>query len=47
MQERVVAYWSAVDGDLGMRVAEGLGMAVNEGRFARARAQLAEHANRA
>jgi catalase len=46
-QERVVAYWSAVDADLGARVASGLGINTREGRFTRSRDIVAEHANRA
>jgi catalase len=42
VQERVVAYWAAVDPDLGARVAAGLG--VTNGAAA---ALIAEHANRA
>jgi catalase len=48
MQERVVAYWAAVDPDLGARVASGLGIADGHGRVPeRAAALVAEHANRA
>jgi catalase len=48
MQERVVAYWAAVDPELGARVASGLGIGNGAGgRFERAEAIVAEHANRA
>ena len=46
-QQRVVAYWSAVDADLGIRLAQGLGVDAREGRFSRSRTTVAEHANRA
>jgi catalase len=50
MQERVVAYWSNVDADLGARVAAGLGQgngASSNGAGAEARALVAARANRA
>jgi hypothetical protein len=46
MQDRVVAYWAAVDEELGARVASGLGTG-NGAASERARALVAEHANRA
>ena len=46
-QQRVVAYWSAVDADLGIRLAQGLGVDTREGRFSRSHTTVAEHANRA
>jgi catalase len=46
MQERVVAYWTAVDDELGARVASGLGTG-NGHASEHARALVAEHANRA
>ncbi len=48
IQERVVAYWTAVDAALGARVAAGLGVGDGSGRAPdHAAAILAEHANRA
>jgi catalase len=48
MQERVVAYWAAVDGDLGARVASGLGVSNGHGAVPEHAARLiAEHANHA
>ena len=50
MQERVIAYWSNVDADLGARVAAGLGHgngASSNGAGAEARELLAARANRA
>ncbi len=48
VQERVVAYWAAVDPELGARVASGLGVSNGEGPVPeRAAAKLREHANRA
>ena len=47
MQERVVAYWSSVDAELGARVAERPRRQPAQGRFARSRQTVAEHANRA
>jgi len=50
MQQRVVAYWSNVDAELGARVAAGLGQgngASSNGADQAARELLAERANRA
>jgi catalase len=48
IQERVVAYWAAVDPELGARVASGLGISNGRERVPEhAAAVLAEHANRA
>jgi catalase len=50
MQQRVIAYWSRVDADLGARVAAGLGLghgASSNGASAEARELLAARANRA
>jgi catalase len=44
VQERVVAYWAAVDAELGARVASGLGVSNGDGAAA---AKLQEMANRA
>ena len=47
MQQRVIAYWTSVDADLGARVAAGLGQGNGKSADPRAQQVVAARANRA